>query len=710
MSPHSKPDSDPNVGPAEPATTANDAFHGDPAGEGDDAPDQRLVQSLQLHQLELAQQNESLEQARLDLAASLSEAELRYDEAPVGLVTVNCHGLVQRVNRRAREMLELTHDAPLAQAMLNRLESVSRDVLWRMVRAPQPSRREAPTELVIVLASGEDRVLHAELAERSDHDGHLMMSLVDVTERRRAELALDHTRHILELSNRVARIGHWTFECATDRLEWSGVVREIHELPADYAPTPQAALGFYSEGNHRDRVTAALNDARTRGEPIDLDVSIVTATGHERWVRLIALAQFADGQCQRLYGTLQDIDARIQAERARLALAQAHAHMRSKSEFMARVSHDLRTPLNALIAFTQLLQRDKAVAASPTAGRQLEMMSVAGKHLLALIDDVLDFASIDSGGLRLQLETLPLASLLREAVDLVAPEGRAQRVSVQLDGSAALCPHRVRADARRLRQVLVNILGNGVKFNRPGGTVVLSVQPTRDDDDHVVIDVSDTGAGMAPEVLPLLFQPFTRVAAPGQPAVEGTGLGLAISRQLLEAMGGSVTVRSTLAVGSVFSVILPLVDGGRPAQGRPYRVLCVEDSPVNAEVIRYALEGCAQLSLSFAATGMAALSAVRQQRPDLILMDLGLPDLDGMQVHARLQADPMTAQIPCVVVSANAEPATIAAALAAGFVHYLLKPVTLDELVAVVERLRPTEARPSPPPQGTAQGNAQDTA
>ena len=372
----------------------------------------------------------------------------------------------------------------------------------------------------------------------------------------------------------------------------------------------------------------------------------------------------------------------------------ALAASRAKSEFLSRMSHELRTPLNAIMGFSQLLALDRAL---PARSQQFVQEIVnASQHLLELINDVLDLAQVESGRLALKLETVALQDLAREVLMLMQPLADLRRVAVH---AGALQGWAVRADRTRLKQVLVNLLSNAIKYNRPGGHVTLEVAAP--DERRVRLRVSDTGLGIAPEHLPQVFEPFNRFGAEAG-AIEGTGIGLSICQRLVESMDGRIGVASVAGQGSEFWVDLPREHcgpalpapadadaAGVAASPRPHpaRVLYVEDNPVNMRLMQDMVARHGHLQLMGATSAAAGLDLARAQRPDLILLDITLPDMDGHALLAQLRAEPLTRDIPVVAVTAKAMPSDAQRARDAGFDAYLTKPIDLKVFDAVMLRL-----------------------
>jgi len=356
------------------------------------------------------------------------------------------------------------------------------------------------------------------------------------------------------------------------------------------------------------------------------------------------------------------------------------------------MSHELRTPLNAMLGFAQLLELDQRHPLADAQRPWVAQIQGAGWHLLEMINDVLDLSRIESGTLRLHPEPLELPPLFDSTRSMI--DGEAQRrgitVTQQIDEGAAL----VLGDATRVKQILTNLLSNAVKYNNERGRIHVTASTCGVD--QVEIAVTDTGLGMTAEQLAGLFQPFNRLGRE-RSVQEGTGIGLVISQRLAELMGGTLRARSTEGVGSSFIVTLPrVVDADTvrsdldelytTSSGYHTRIVhYVEDNETNVEVMRGILAQRQQVQLDVSVTGLDALAAIRQRRPDLILLDMHLPDIDGMELLRHLKSSAATIDIPVVVVSADALPARVEAALEAGARRYLTKPVSVAELLAAVD-------------------------
>jgi PAS domain S-box-containing protein len=422
----------------------------------------------------------------------------------------------------------------------------------------------------------------------------------------------------------------------------------------------------------------------------------------------VAAAALRDdgGRVRRMVSVIEDIGEHLRLEQAEQAAAKAEAASRAKSEFVSRMSHELRTPLNAMLGFAQLLTLDRDPPLTPRQRGRADEIQRAGWHLLELINETLDLARIESGDLKLELQAVELPPLVAACRALVANAASQRGVRIvdelpaaaSAGGSAALPA--AWADPTRLKQVLTNLLSNAVKYNRDGGEVLVRA---RLEAGRLRLAVSDTGLGMSESQLQSLFQPYNRLGREAS-GIEGTGIGLVISRRLAELMGGTLEVHSQRGAGSTFELVLPVAltppepsTGETTSPGVRYqrrRVLYVEDNETNVEIMRAMLAQRPQVVLEVATLGLDGLEAARRLRPDLILLDMHLPDISGQELLRHLKQDDDAAAIPVVVVSADATPARIQQALTLGAARYVTKPIDLAALLDVVdETLEAAETR-----------------
>ena len=422
--------------------------------------------------------------------------------------------------------------------------------------------------------------------------------------------------------------------------------------------------------------------------------SYLTGDGATVRVRsVLMLLRDMRGSPHRIVSVVEDITEHLRLEEAERARDRAETANRAKSEFLSRMSHELRTPLNAMLGFAQLLGLESRQPLSPTQSDWVAQIQSAGWHLLEMINDVLDLSRIEAGTFRLSNGRQALAEVLAASWSMVAAPAAARGIVMTQD--LAACATEVQADATRLRQILTNLLSNAVKYNVDGGRI--EVRARRGEGGQVEITVADTGLGMTEAQLADLYQPFNRLGRESSPQ-EGTGIGLVISRRLAELMGGSLQASSEPGVGTSFLLALPAVAGPehaasggttprppRAADYRQRRVHYIEDNETNVEVMRGILAQRPQVEFEVSMTGHGGLAAIRRPPPDLVLLDMHLPDSDGMALLRELKADAATAAIPVYMVSADALPAQVEAAHSAGAAGYLTKPVNIAELLAVVD-------------------------
>jgi signal transduction histidine kinase/ActR/RegA family two-component response regulator len=393
------------------------------------------------------------------------------------------------------------------------------------------------------------------------------------------------------------------------------------------------------------------------------------------------------------------------ASRAAELTTAMHAATRAteaKNSFLSSTSHELRTPLNSILGFTQLLQMSElSDEDADSVGRILG----AGRHLLALINELIDIARIESGDLSLSLEPVQVRPLIEETSQLMAP--LAAERSIRIIQHCAHPALAVQADRQRFAQILVNLISNAVKYNHEGGSITISCQEPGTGQAAIV--VSDTGPGISPGNIERIFVPFERLGA-AQTGVEGTGIGLPLARALTDAMHGQLTASSVPGQGSAFTLTLPRAPDvvyvpalglapNEPAAGRHapagahVSVLYIEDNPANIEVVSRFLHSRPNTTLRSETSGRAGLESAVRDMPDIILLDLHLADIHGDQVLSELKTEPATAAISVVVLSADASPGVIRRLLAGGALAYLTKPIELAELGELLDTFAATRAQ-----------------
>jgi signal transduction histidine kinase/AmiR/NasT family two-component response regulator len=435
----------------------------------------------------------------------------------------------------------------------------------------------------------------------------------------------------------------------------------------------------------------ALAFKASRGIEDIYELTYICANG-SRFPAIVSITALLDDYGENigylLVGSHNSVRKRVENE-LNGAVAMADQENLAKSEFLSSMSHELRTPLNAILGFAQLLESGTP-APTPVQQRSIGQILKAGWYLLDLINEILDLTLIESGKLSLSLEPIWLAEVLRECQAMIEPQATKRVIRVAfppLDVKIL-----VTADRTRVKQVLLNLLSNAIKYNRDGGAVVVDCSPTAAG--RIRISVTDTGEGLTPDQLLQLFQPFNRL---GQEAHvgEGTGIGLVVSKRLVELMGGIIGVESTVKVGSVFwieldqptaeehhvteAVSASLAPRQHVADGLLRTLLYIEDNPANLMLVEDLMLRRPDIRLLSAKDGNSGVAAARAAIPDVILMDINLPGLSGVEALRILALDRSTTHIPIIAISANAGPRDVAKGLDAGFFRYLTKPIKVAE-------------------------------
>jgi PAS domain S-box-containing protein len=415
----------------------------------------------------------------------------------------------------------------------------------------------------------------------------------------------------------------------------------------------------------------------------------VRKDGTQFWANVVITALLDDDGELRGFGkvTRDMTERRLAAQAESEAREAAERASRVKSEFLSGMSHELRTPLNAVLGFAEVLALDDLSAQQRDA---VDQIAKAGQLLLGLVDELLDISRIEADRMTVSLEPVNVGALLLECLELLGPIAAEHGIRVLAPPNRQAAVYAT-ADQQRLKQVVMNLLSNAVKFNRAGGTVRIGVAVA---DHRVRISVGDTGPGLDPDDLERLFVPFERLGA-ADSGVAGTGLGLALSKRLVELMHGTIGVTSTPGAGSVFHIDLPLTDGpdmdaaGDVEHAGPPRstVLYIEDNIANLHLVETILARSGRFELIAAMQGQLGLELARTHEPDLILLDLHLPDMDGEDVARVLIADEATRSIPIVVLSADAYSSVRRRLLALGVAAYMTKPFKVKEMIDLIERL-----------------------
>ncbi|TDM09603.1 MAG: histidine kinase [Ideonella sp. MAG2] len=480
-----------------------------------------------------------------------------------------------------------------------------------------------------------------------------------------------------------------------------GGIREANpqmrlQLGFDAMELHTRSLGALAHPSDRQALDALIRRIRhDPGDAVHQRLRLMRSDGQVLWMQMgLTALRNPQGEVWRLVGVFEDITEHLKLADAERARERAESASRAKSDFLSRMSHELRTPLNAILGFTQLLALDKQAPLSPRQAERTAQVQHAGWHLLHMIDDMLDLTRIESGHMKLEPTAVSLADMLTECLAMVQPSADSQHIQLLKEFPDG--PLHVLGDKTRVKQILTNLCSNAVKYNRAQGTVRCEVR--RAGSAQVEISIHDSGLGLSPEQLSGLFQPFNR-AGREHTSIEGTGLGLVISRRLAELMGGTLVASSQDQQGSVFTLTLP--EARPPQQPAPAahavtspresysakRVVYVEDNDTNAEVMKGVMSRRPQVSLTIAETGQIGLATVLSELPDLVLLDMQLPDMDGIAILKALRANPSTREIPVMMVSADATAGSIEQAFREGATDYVTKPLDIAIFLAQLDQL-----------------------
>jgi PAS domain S-box-containing protein len=633
-----------------------------------------------------------------EVARRQESLQVLLDSAAEGLFGVDVEGRCTFVNRAALRMLGYAHEAELLGSAIRQQIRASPEGVAQHSDAELYRRRDGSTFPV-------ERWSHPMLSEGRVQG--IVTTFFDISERLRLRSELRHEQILMQrligaVTDAVITFGEDmrinVFNSAAERLFLTPAQEALGSplerffdgaLPFPHAAAEEPSGALYE-----------VTGLRSDGSAFHLEASFSRVRTDETVLNTVVL---------------RDITARELALAERRSREALEATNRAKSQFLSRMSHELRTPLNAVIGFAQLLRVDTSSPPTPLQLERIRHIERAGAHLLALVNDVLDLSRIESGDMAVTAEAVELGAVAEDAATMVSP--LVTRMGVELFVSASPAPDHpqsrlfdmplspaakqgtvwVSADPVRLRQVLVNLLSNAVKYNRHGGRVSLS---WRVDGDLCEVSVTDNGPGISPSRLERLFEPFNRLGAEST-NVEGTGIGLVLSRRLTEMMGGELRVTSRLDEGTVATVLLRNAEPGlrataHPLLPSPYRsaasgldVLYAEDNEVNAELVRQIVSMRPAVTLRIAQSGRDALAMARERPPQVMLVDMNLGDMTGLELARELRNGFDTGEIELIALSADALPEQIDTAIRNGFQDYLTKPVDFHQLLKVLdERLR----------------------
>ncbi|MDU0352759.1 ATP-binding protein [Paraglaciecola aquimarina] len=513
-----------------------------------------------------------------------------------------------------------------------------------------------------------------------------------------------HSAHQQELLNemgKLAGVGAWEVDLATDTLYWSETTRLIHEVEDDYIPVLETAIDFYLAGENRERVSRHIETIMQQGGSFSDEFEIVTHTGKIKWVASQGKAEFENGQCIRLFGAFQDITEQVyyrqQLEERHRELAAA---VEARGRFLANMSHEIRTPINGVIGSLQVMDKK---GLNENQQHFLGLAQNSADSLLAQINDVLDFVKIDANQLELENTQFVINQLLQDCVAAFSVSIKSKPIKLVTDFRLTDKVNII-ADPTRIRQIYANLISNAVKFTMQGKiTISSSITPLSAHKARLTLVVTDDGIGMSDKQLSNLFQPFKQADSSTTRKFGGTGLGLSISESLVKLMDGDIRVQSAQNEGSTFTVEIEVTTTGTdksienitPSPTKHIdlsllHVLVVEDNEINQLVISEMLKQ-KNITHDIAADGLEALAKLDSQQSEnqhysLILMDCQMPNMDGYQATGAIRKLPSeSSQIPIIALTANAMKGDRELCIKSGMTDYLSKPIKQEDLYAKLE-------------------------
>ncbi|SCA57197.1 putative Histidine kinase [Candidatus Terasakiella magnetica] len=625
---------------------------------------------------------------------SLRESELRhraiFETVLEGIITIDSKGIVKDMNNAAENMFgyQALHviGRNIKMLMPEPFASKHDDYLAKYHQTAEANIIGTGRVVRGRRSDGETFEMSLSVSELNLPDGKYFVGAVrDISKRVRAENALKRSQERLRMSQQFAKIGTWDWHIEEDKLFWSDQVFPLLGIINDGVEERTQRFRDWVHPEDCDYVYQAFIKCFKKGEHFDCEHRVLWPDGTVRWVHEQGdVVRNTEGRAVRMVGVIHDVSEKKrrekELERARHAADDAN---QAKSEFLSRMSHELRTPLNAILGFAQLLGMSGKNPLVERQKSQVGQIVAAGNHLMDLINEVLDLARIEAGRLNLSLEPVDMASLMEECFDISESLAKDKDIDLHLNGALDIS---LWVDRTRLKQILLNILSNAIKYNELGGFVKFEAHQV--DEHWVEFRVSDDGPGIRAEQKDQIFMPFNRLGAENS-QIEGTGIGLTLTKQLVEAMGGTIGFDSIVDEGSTFWVRMPIAtetekvaveaDVKQSELNEVRKVLFVDDNNENRDVMTQFASMVNNLDMVVTNTGKSGLEIARDTAPDLIVLDINIDDMDGIELCKAIRQLPNMNSTPIFALSADKSQATIGRAMAAGFDEYLFKPIDLRE-------------------------------
>lgn len=613
--------------------------------------------------------------------------------------THDLDGKFLTVNSSGAAMLGYTVEEVIAMSLYDLIPESRHEAVGDYLKAIE-AKGKLSSQMITKHKNGERFIwmFNNVLEKNSAGDGYYVIgNAIDITSRVRLEEDLRQTKLFLEETGRLARVGGWSMDLERQKVTWTPMTKLIHEMDIDYEPDLATGINFYKEGPSRDSVISALDSSISEGKSWDLELQLVTNLGNEIWVRALGHAEFKNGVCKRVFGTFQDIDEskKVQLELVRTKKLAEEASV-AKSEFLANMSHEIRTPLNGVIGFTDLVLKTKL---NETQHQYLSIVNQSANALLSIINDILDFSKIEAGKLELDVEKCDLYEMCSQATDIITYQIQSKGLEMLLNISTEL-PRFVYTDSVRLKQILVNLLGNASKFTEKGEIELKIENLENDGDQHKMrFSVRDTGIGINPDKRSKIFEAFSQEDSSTTKRYGGTGLGLTISNSLLRLMNSRLYLDSVPGEGSVFYFDISL----KTEQGDAIawcdvdeikKVLIVDDNENNRLIVRQMLL-LKNIQSSEAKNGFEALQLLASgELFDVVLMDYHMPFMDGLETIRKIRESFPVASgdQPIMLLHSSSDDQKIIESCRELHVkHRLIKPLKIQDFYQALSRLNTPE-------------------
>ena len=640
------------------------------------------------------QREKSLKEKRNQVESDKAHLNAVLQSSAEGIVTLDEDGVIDTFNIMAEKLFGYDADAIIGKNISSLISEVDNETQADVTKSAFPYALRfinKPQELVARHNSGTTFPIELNIAKVEDPKRNLFVGIMhDISARKTAEKEL--AEKAKELNFQKKALDEHAIVSITNV---KGVITYANDKFCEISGYSREELlgekhSILKSDEHTQEFFKDMWRTFSNGEAWHGDIKNKNKNDEYYWVKSTIVPFLdEDGKPVQYIAIRTEITEQILAER------NAEKANMAKSDFLSSMSHELRTPMNAIIGFSQILNSNKKEPLSPGQEKCVSHILKGGKHLLELINEVLDLAKIESGDFNLDKEYVFPSDIFRDCLELL--RGLADERGITLSGKKE-SNHGIMADSFRFKQVMINLLSNAIKYNKDGGTVTFGCN---DQPNGIVrIFISDTGMGISEENINNLFKPFERFHAM-ELEIEGTGIGLTISKRLIETMGGTISCESTLGEGTTFYVDFEKADEKtspvtlektQDVQPQDFdettgTILYIEDNKNNAELMKLIIGRIEGLHLISAATGELGLDLAQSIEPNLIISDILLPGIDGFEVLARLKKHEKTKDIPILGLSANAMPHDIEKAKQAGFEHYLTKPINVVEITSVIKNL-----------------------